>query len=120
MKLTSITEMAHRRIDPMLLDIEDWDKEPDFRATILLFNKHGFATTSSCAGHAPGTQYAHVQEWMEPYITFAGDNAKQALRILDDGGFVDEFNDTGDHVAVSLYNDVDWAKVLRHVINILR
>ena len=45
------------------------DPDPNFRETLRLLNAGGVHTVSSCQGHAPGTQYDHVQEWMAPYIT---------------------------------------------------
>jgi hypothetical protein len=51
------------------LDSELIDPDPDFRETLRLLNAGGAHTVSSCQGHAPGTQYEDVQEWMPPYIT---------------------------------------------------
>ena len=51
------------------LDSDLLDLDPDFRETLRLLNAASVHTVSSCQGHAPGTQYDDVQEWMEPYIT---------------------------------------------------
>jgi hypothetical protein len=50
-------------------DSENVDTDPDFRETLRILNAAGVHTVSSCQGHAPGTQYDDVQEWMEPYVT---------------------------------------------------
>ena len=51
------------------LDSDFIDPDPDFRETLRILNAAGVHTVSSCQGHAPGTQYDDVQEWMDPYIT---------------------------------------------------
>jgi hypothetical protein len=45
------------------------DPDPDFREVLRILNAAGVHTVSSCQGHAPGTQYDDVQEWMDPYVT---------------------------------------------------
>lgn len=51
------------------LDSPFMDSDPDFREAIRLLNAAGAHTVSSCQGHAPGTQYEDVREWMDPYVT---------------------------------------------------
>ncbi len=49
-----------------------FDKDEHFRNVIARLNEMsggGYRTISSCQGHAPGKQYAHVQETMVAYIT---------------------------------------------------
>src|SRR5262245_59032321 len=63
------------------------DSDPDFREVLRLLNSRGVHTVSSCQGHAPGTQYDHVQEWMDPYITCTGEpvelaSARRLLRAI--------------------------------------
>jgi hypothetical protein len=112
MKLRAIHEnsIASDTADPKY-----WDKDPNFIDTIHLLNKAGFKTISSCMGHAPGTQYEHVDEWMEPYLTFVGDNTRIATKLLADGGFVDHSTHNGDTYYVGLHLDVDWVDVLKYI-----
>jgi hypothetical protein len=51
------------------LDDPLMDPDPGFREVLRILNATGVHTVSSCQGHAPGTQYDHVHEWMDPYIT---------------------------------------------------
>lgn len=51
------------------LDSDNIDPDPDFRDFLRLLNAAGIHTVSSCQGHAPGTQYPSVREWMDPYVT---------------------------------------------------
>jgi len=67
------------------LDSENIDPDPHFRETLRILNLLGVHTVSSCQGHAPGTQYDDVQEWMDPYITCEGSvhlTADQVVRYL--------------------------------------
>jgi len=62
------------------LDSENIDPDPNFRKTLQLLNeKYKITTVSSCQGHAPGTKYEDVQEWVNPYITaiYDGDKARK-------------------------------------------
>lgn len=51
------------------LDSDGIDPDPSFRETLRLLNGAGVHTVSSCQGHAPGTQYEDVREWMDAYVT---------------------------------------------------
>jgi uncharacterized protein YukJ len=51
------------------LDSDNIDPDLDFREFLRLLNAAGIHTVSSCQGHAPGTQWPDVQEWMDPYVT---------------------------------------------------
>ncbi len=69
------------------LDSPMIDDDPPFREVLRLLNERGVHTVSSCQGHAPGTQYENVQEWMDPYITCevsaeALENAAKILRSI--------------------------------------
>jgi hypothetical protein len=99
-----------------IIDPEEyWDQDPNFIKTIRLLNKAGFRTISSCMGHAPGTQYEEVDEWMEPYLTFAGGHNHTIGKLLTDGGFVTHITDGTDRYSVELRRDVNWAGVLKYV-----
>jgi len=111
MKLRTLNE----DIASLTADPKYWDKDPNFIDTIRLLNKAGFKTISSCMGHAPGTQYSHVNEWMEPYLTFTGENADAARKLLIDGGFVSQSSHTDNTYYVGLHLGVDWGEVLKYV-----
>jgi hypothetical protein len=84
-----------------------------------LLNKSGFKTTSSCAGHAPGAQYEHVKDWMEPYITFAG-RPHQLIESLTDAGFVAKVTVNSDKTAITLRRDIEWGELFRHLGSIVK
>lgn len=65
------------------LDSDLIDKDPDFRETLRLLNEAGVHTVSSCQGHAPGTQYEDVQEWMAPYITCRASSPPEVERACE-------------------------------------
>jgi hypothetical protein len=56
------------------------DPDPDFRIVLGLLNDSKVHTVSSCQGHAPGTQYSDVTEWMSPYITVGCRSPDEAVR----------------------------------------
>ena len=112
MKLRTLNEDEFARI----VQAEKWwDQDPDFIETIHLLNKAGFRTISSCMGHAPGTQYEEVNEWMDPYITFVEDPDHAAGKLLSEGGFIDHITNGSDRYSAGFYRDVNWTDVLKYV-----
>jgi hypothetical protein len=112
MKLRALNEDKYAHI---VQDEKWWDQDPNFIKTIRLLNKAGFRTISSCMGHAPGTQYEEVDEWMDPYITFVGRRMNIASKLLSSGGFVDNISKGSGGCYVGLRRDVNWADVLKYI-----
>jgi hypothetical protein len=106
LRIINETDIASYTSDPKY-----WDKDPDFVKTIHLLNKAGFKTTSSCMGHAPGTQYKEIDEWMDPYITFVD---KSAQKLFAGSGFVTN-NPRNSKCCVSFRRGVNWADVLKYI-----
>lgn len=87
------------------------DPDPDFRETLRLLNTAGVRTVSSCQGHAPGTQYEEVQEWMEPYITCIchdDTDAKRARNLLSRAGAL-VGRRSGGRIRASFPREWDWS-----------
>ncbi len=89
------------------IDSPNIDPDPDFRETLMLLNAAGVHTVSSCQGHAPGTQYPDVQEWMKPYIT-SETTTKEAIVLLVVAGAVVRMSDG--KVLASFLNGWDWKR----------
>ena len=99
-----------------LIKSGDIDPDPDFREVLRILNSAGVRTTSSCQGHAPGTQYPDIQEWMIPYVTCeaAHENLARACELLswageDDGdGGCAEITVSGNRVFAKFPLDWKW------------
>jgi sugar phosphate isomerase/epimerase len=94
------------------LDSPFIDPDPDFREVLRLLNASGAQTVSSCQGHAPGTQYEEVQEWMDPYVTCEIEASAMAkvCRLLEDiGGDVSAFPEDG-KVRAALRRGWEWKR----------
>lgn len=92
------------------LDSPFIDPDPDFREVLRLLNVAGVHTVSSCQGHAPGTRYPDVQEWMRPYVTCSIEPGKLNLTL----GLLEELGGSvrisGGNAVASFSNGWDWRK----------
>jgi len=102
------------------IDRIDLDPDPTYRKVLKHLNKHGIATTSSCQGHPPGEKHRDIDEWMEPYITFAGGPESQTiLAHLQKWGLVANTNTCGCHKLCVRLKRQCWGDVLAAIIEIL-
>ena len=95
------------------LDSEWLDPDPDFRTTLRLLNAAGVHTVSSCQGHAPGTQYDDVQEWMEAYITCrmaSAEGIRLGCRLLRSiGGAIESVSPEG-KIRAGFHRGWEWKR----------